>query len=278
MTSIVVTGSAGQLGTAFRKRLGTDGTYLDRSQLDLGDTDAIAEVLVTLGPRTVINCAAYTAVDAAESDPETARAINAVAVGRLAEVCADIGARFVTYSTDYVFDGTKATPYLESDAPDPINMYGRSKREGEIAAVDALGSSLIIRTSWVMSATHRSFASVILGHMRRGVVKVVDDQIGHPTFVDDLVTGTLDALDAEAEGIVHLANDGVASWYDVAVAIAEQVGIDPGDVHPCSTAEYPTPARRPANSVLDSERIQELGLSPMRDYRVALAEVVEHLP
>jgi len=146
---ILVTGAAGQLGTAFRKILPDDSVFLSRADLDLTDLDRIASTIAAIGPTAVINCAAYTAVDKAESDEETANTVNGHAVGELAEVCRDIAARFVTFSTDYVFDGTKDGGYVESDAPNPINAYGRSKLLGERLALEANPEALIIRTSQV---------------------------------------------------------------------------------------------------------------------------------
>jgi dTDP-4-dehydrorhamnose reductase len=274
---ILVTGVSGQLGHAFRTRLGDGAVYLDRDGLDLTQTSRIRQVVEDHSPTVVINCAAYTAVDRAETDRDTARSVNATAVGALAEVCADIGAKLITYSTDYVFDGSKVGGYVESDAAAPINVYGTTKRDGEVLALAADPTALVIRTSWVMSGTHRSFASVMRDLVRKGEVTVVDDQIGRPTFVDDLVTGTLGALDGDASGILHLTNTGSATWYDIAREIALLEGLDPGRVRPCTTADFPTAARRPANSVLDSQRTGPLGLHPLRGWQPALAEALAQL-
>ena len=231
----------------------------------------------SIRPDVVINAAAYTAVDRAESEPDLANDVNGTAVGELASVCHELGARLVTYSTDYVFDGTKVQAYVESDPTSPINAYGASKRLGEVLAAEALPSTLVIRTSWVMSGTHRNFASVILDRLLTGEVRVVDDQHGRPTFASDLAAGTLDALEQGAEGVLHLTNEGTATWFDVARHIATMAGIDPDRVRPCGTADYPTPARRPANSVLDSERRDGLGVASMRHYTDPLAESIQAL-
>ena len=277
MTRVLVTGAAGQLGHAMSRLVGPDAVALDRSGLDLTAIDRIGPTVDRLEPEVVVNCAAYTAVDAAESDRSTAHAVNAVAVGELARSCRRVGAKLVTFSTDYVFDGTKPTPYVESDRPAPINVYGATKREGEERALDEDPSALVIRTSWLMSSTHRSFASVILERLQAGEVRVVDDQRGHPTFSADLARGTLAALEAGADGILHLTNGGTASWYEIACEIARLAGIDPGRVRPVPAAEYPTAAARPANSVLDSERRGLLGIPESRDYRESLAETVGEL-
>ncbi len=274
---ILVTGATGQLGTAFRRRLDESARFLDRSELDLAVAGAAAEVIHGLQPSVVINCAAYTAVDRAESEESLATAINGAAVGEMARACAAVGARFVTYSTDYVFDGTKSTAYVESDTTAPINAYGRSKLIGEGLAMDANAASLVVRTSWVMSGTHRNFAAVMLELIAEGDVTVVDDQRGRPTLVNDLVTATLECIDAGVTGVLHLANGGVTTWYELARTIASIADLDPGRVKPCPSADYATAAARPLNSVLDSERLDEWGVSPLPDFRAELEEAVSEL-
>ncbi len=274
---IVVTGAAGQLGTAFRRRLGDDARYLTRLDLDLTDPAAIRPVIEKLRPTAVINCAAYTAVDQAEEHEATARVVNATAVGELSDVTNAIGARLVTFSTDYVFDGTSERPYVESDETKPINAYGRTKLEGEQLALGAHPETLVIRTSWLLSGTHPNFAATMVRLIAAGPVQVVDDQRGRPTFVDDLVAGTLDALEAGATGILHLANAGTTTWYDLAREIADLAGLDADRVHPATTDDFPRPARRPANSVLESVRLHELGLTPLPDYHESLYHAVAQL-
>ena len=271
---IVVIGADGQLGSAFRRRLGADARYLTINDLDLAETSTIRGVVTDLRPSHIVNCAAYTAVDRAEDDEDTARAINATAVGELAAVAADIGARLVTFSTDYVFDGSKDGAYIEDDEPSPINAYGRTKLEGERAGLAANPKTLVVRTSWLMSGTHPNFAATMLRLINEGQVKVVDDQRGHPTFVDDLATGSLAALDAGATGVLHLTNTGTTTWYGLAREIAASGGFDIDRVQPTTTAEFPTPAARPANSVLDSIRLDELGLDPLPDYHESLERAV----
>ena len=222
----------------------------------------------------MVNCAAYTAVDAAEDDEETAGIVNATAVGVLAKASADLGARFVTFSTDYVFDGTKAGGYVESDATHPMSAYGRTKLEGERLALANHPDALIVRTSWLLSGTHPNFASTMINLIRKGPVKVVDDQRGRPTLADDLARITLDAIERRSTGVLHLANAGVTTWFGLAREIAMIGGLDPERVSPCSTAEFPRPAPRPADSILNSERVGDLGLEPMPDYRPGLVSVV----
>lgn len=273
---ILITGASGQLGTAYRRNLGDSARFLDRSQLDVSG-GMVDSTIRGLKPSVVINCAAYTAVDRAEAEETLASAVNGAAVGTMAKACAEVGARFVTYSTDYVFNGTKSSAYVESDATAPINAYGRSKLLGERLALEANAESLIVRTSWLMSGTHRNFAAVMLDLILKGEVPVVADQHGRPTLVADLVTGTLSALHAGATGVIHMANSGATTWYELAQTVASMAGLDPGRVLPCSSEDYPTAAARPLNSVLDSERLDEWGLSPLPDFHVALEDAVHEL-
>lgn len=274
---IAVLGAGGQLGTAFARLLGEEAHRVTRAELDLAQLDSIVPWVGATRPDLVINCAAYTGVDAAEEDEDTARAVNATAVGRLAEATASHGIGLVTFSTDYVFDGTKNAGYVESDPPHPINVYGRTKLEGEHLALTAHPRALVIRTSWVLSGTHPNFASTMIDLISKGPVRVVDDQRGRPTLVDDLAVATLSAVDHGATGVLHLANQGVTTWYDLARQIAELDGLDPTLVNPIGTSEYPRPALRPANSVLDSERLDDLGVTPLPHYADGLRHAVEQI-
>lgn len=270
---IVVTGANGQLGTAFSKFLPDDSVFLARADLDLADLGSIVSTISMLEPTMVINCAAYTAVDLAEANEDTADRVNAYAVGELARVCRDLDVQFVTFSTDYVFDGEKDRAYVESDEPNPSNAYGRSKLRGELLAMDANPDALVVRTSWLLSGTHPNFARTMLRLLKEGDVSVVNDQIGRPTLVDDLAPATLEVLDRGLSGVVHLANEGVTTWYELARQIADIARIDKERVHACTTADYPTPAARPANSVLDSERVS----NAMPRYEPSLVVTVQSL-
>lgn len=272
---IVVTGSAGQLGTAFRHV--ADAVHLTRTELDLTQPEAVAPVLDALAPDLVINCAAYTAVDRAESEPEIARVVNADAVEALAVWCHDRGAKLVTFSTDYVFDGTKTTGYVESDPTAPINVYGATKRDGELRALAAAPDCLVVRTSWVLSGTHDNFASTMLRLARERPLHVVDDQRGRPTLVDDLAPAVLAAVEAGTAGILHLTNQGETTWYRLARKVLDMAGLDDARLTPCTTAEFPRPAARPANSVLDSERLAGFGLAPLPPFEASLARAVAAL-
>ncbi len=274
---IVVTGGSGQLGTALRQELTHDAVFLTRDDLDLTDLASIHSVIGTLRPSILINAAAYTNVDLAEDEPDLAMRINGEAVGALAEASAACGGRFVTVSTDYVFDGTADRAYLESDVANPLGSYGTSKEAGERAAFALNPEALVVRTSWVISGTHRNFAETMLRLASTRELSVVDDQIGHPTLATDLAGGILSALDVGATGLLHLTNQGATSWFGLAREVAELGGIDPERIQACSSDEYPTKALRPRNSVLDSERISELGLVPLPDYHTGLPAVVTQL-
>jgi dTDP-4-dehydrorhamnose reductase len=247
---------------------------LTRADLDLTDLDLIGPTIGALEPTFVINCAAYTDVDAAESDEDTANAVNGYAVGELARVCHEAGSRFVTFSTDYVFDGLKEGEYVESDPPNPINAYGRSKVLGERLAFEANPDSLVIRTSWLLSGTHSNFVMAIRDQLAEGEVTVVADQYGTPTFVDDLAMATLQAVNNGATGILHLTNEGVTTWFGIAQSIAEMADIGLEGVHPCTSVEYDSVAIRPINSVLGSERMEYFEVPSLPPWRMALAQIV----
>lgn len=271
---IAVTGATGQLGSAFLRLL-PDASGLTRADLDLTRPDLLRERLDRLRCDTLINCAAYTAVDQAETDESTAEAVNALSVKVMAEWAADRSVRLVTYSTDYVFDGTKSGPYVESDLPNPQSAYGRTKLLGEQLATDANPDCLVVRTSWVISGTHPNFVSTILRLVRERPISVVDDQHGSPTLADDLASHTLRLLDIAASGLVHATNEGATTWFRLAQAAAELAGIEPDRISPCTTAEFPRPAPRPANSLLASERYPEVGR--LRPWRESLPSAVEQI-
>jgi dTDP-4-dehydrorhamnose reductase len=274
---IVVTGAHGQVGTAIMELLPEDAVGLTRTDLDLREIGSIRRVLHRHSPSAIINCAAYTAVDQAETDQSTARTVNAEAVGEMANVARDLDSKFVTFSTDYVFDGEKIGSYVESDATGPINVYGESKLEGEHLALEANSESLIIRTSWVISGTHRSFVSTMIRLIRRGPVRVVNDQRGRPTMAEDLATGTIAALEAEASGLLHMTNSEEMTWFDLAREIADFADLDATNVDPCSTEEFPRPALRPKNSCLSSERLHRFDLLELPSSRFALERAVKRL-
>jgi dTDP-4-dehydrorhamnose reductase len=274
----LILGASGQLGTAFASLIGpADALCATRSDLDIADGDRIEPFLREHRPEIVINCAAYTAVDRAEREPNLAASINSGAVRDFAEATARRDIRFVTFSTDYVFDGSLERPYVESDAPNPVNVYGRTKLEGERHALLTHPGALVIRTSWIISETHRNFVTAMVKLATGEGGRVVDDQHGRPTIASDLAAATLDALDRGASGLLHLTNGGETTWFDLARTVVRLAGLDPMKIQPCTTDEYLTPARRPHNSVLESERISQLGIAPLPDRRSSLPGVIDGL-
>lgn len=269
---IGIVGSSGQLGSALMGLL-PGAIPLPRSVLDLSKPGQLRIALEEIRCDTLINCAAYTAVDRAETDEPAARSVNAESVEVMASWAQERNTRFVTYSTDYVFDGLKGRPYVESDETNPVTAYGRTKLAGEQLALAANPDCLILRTAWLMSGTHRNFISTILRLAKDGSVSVVDDQRGSPTFANDLAIHTVRLLEAQASGIVHATNQGSTTWFGLARAAAALAEIDPERIQPCSTEEFPRPARRPANSVLVSERYTQMESMPF--WEASLRDAVE---
>lgn len=273
MSRTLLLGGRGQVGTALRAVL-DDVVSPTRSSFDLekASADDITALIQDAAADILINCAAYTAVDQAEVEQERAFRLNTHAVGVLAEVTAEMHIPFVTFSTDYVFDGESNSPYVESDTPHPLNVYGLSKAEGERLALERNPRTLVVRTSWVLSRTHSNFAIRILDAVATGeAVKVVNDQRGSPTVSGDLAAITAAAVAKDASGFVHVSNYGEASWFELARAVVAAAGLDVDLVVPCSTSERPTKAVRPRYSVLESLREEELGLDTPRPWDEAVA-------
>jgi dTDP-4-dehydrorhamnose reductase len=277
--SMLLLGETGQVGTALARQL-DQVTAPSRAEFNLMDVtrDEIERLLDEARPSVVINCAAYTAVDKAESQVEVANQVNGSAVGLLAEVSAGAGVPFVSFSTDYVFDGRSTLPYVESSTPNPINVYGQSKLIGERMALAANPMTLIIRTSWVISGTHGNFVATMLRLAQEGrPTRVVNDQHGSPTVADDLAIASMEAIEKGATGLLHLTNQGATTWFDLARAAVTEAMLDPNLVSPCTSAEYPTPAPRPAYTVLESERRTDLGINPLPSWEDSLPAVVKQL-
>jgi dTDP-4-dehydrorhamnose reductase len=255
---ILLTGPTGQVGWELAPQLAKLGEVVapDRTALDLADADAIRARVRDLKPDVIVNAAAYTAVDRAESEPDRAAAINGTAPGVLAEEAKRVGALLVHYSTDYVFDGTKAAPYTEDDAPRPLSVYGRTKLEGE-RAIQASGCRhLILRTSWVYSGRGHNFLLTMLRlGAERPELRVVDDQRGAPTWARDIAAATVELLANPPGGLFHLTAGGETTWHGFACEIMRKAGLTPV-VHRIRSDEYRTAARRPANSVLDNARLR----------------------
>ncbi len=279
---ILLTGSGGQLGWELAHALSPLGEMVafNHAGLDLADPDRIRSTLRELKPEVLVNAAAYTAVDRAESEPEAAFAINARAPGILAEEAGRLGALLIHYSTDYVFDGTKAEPYAESDAPNPINVYGASKLEGEKAIRASGARHWIFRTSWVYAPQGKNFFLTILRLAREGKpLRVVADQFGAPTSAAMLARATAKALTNHApppSGVYHMTAAGRTSWHGFASAILAEFGLH-NPITAIPSNEYPLPAKRQANSVLDNSRLTaDFGIR-LPDWKVGLREAVATL-
>lgn len=284
----LVTGAGGMLGRDTVEELhrrGADVTGLDRAAVDITEPAAVRRVFEEYRPDVVVNCAAYTAVDDAETDEARALAVNGEGPCLLARACAGFGARLVHVSTDYVFDGAdRTTPYPENHPPAPRTAYGRTKLAGERAVSEELpDASAIVRTAWLFGAHGRSFVRTMLElEARRDTLDVVDDQWGQPTWSADVAAriadlGTRLSPDGGAHGIFHATSSGEATWHELAREVFLLVGADPDRVRPTDSRAFPRPAPRPAYSALGHARWREIGLAPPRDWRSALHEALPHI-
>jgi len=244
-------------------------------ELDICDAEAVRAAVCSLMPDVVVNCAAYTQVDICETEQEKAFAVNASGVKHLALACRQAGSLLVHISTDYVFDGTKQTPYLETDVPHPLSVYGRSKLAGENHVAELLEQYIIIRSSWLYGSSGNNFIATILrlAHKQKEL-QVVNDQRGSPTWTRDLSLAIKALIDSNGRGMYHVSNQGSCTWYDYARAIVTRAGLDVR-VSPVTTAALKRPAPRPANSMLDCSRfIRETGMG-LRPWEDALEEYLQ---
>jgi dTDP-4-dehydrorhamnose reductase len=255
---LLVTGGAGMLGQAVATaatRLGHDLVALSRAELDVTDADHVRRVIAAAEPRAVINCAAWTDVDGAETAEAAATAVNGEGAGNVARAAAETGARVVHISTDYVFDGTKTAPWVESDPVGPIGAYGRSKLAGEREVAAAGGEHAIVRSAWLFGAGGRNFVDTMLAlGEEREEVSVVTDQVGSPTWTGHLADALVELAERRADvGIFHMAGAGACSWYDLTVEVFDRAGVR-CRVLPTTAERFARPAPRPAYSVLGTER------------------------
>lgn len=297
MNNILLIGQMGQVGQELQKALAPLGsvTGIGHAEVDLSQPDRLRQVIQDLRPNLVVNAAAYTAVDKAESEPELAAAINAEAPKIMAEEAQRLGAALIHISTDYVFDGQKNTPYLEQDATRPVSVYGQTKQMGETGITEVYSQSnlpyAILRTAWVYGTYGKSnFAKTMLRlGADREELRVVADQVGSPTWAADIAQAIatlshsfLNPQAGSERGIYHFTNSGVASWYDFAVAIFEEAKslgfpVKCDRVVPITTADYPTPATRPAYSVLSCQKISTVLGAPPVHWRQALRQMLTEL-
>lgn len=275
---LLVPGGRGQLGTdlAVRARAaGHDVTAPGSRELDITDAAAVDAAVAEVD--VVVNCAAHTAVDAAETEPDAAAAVNETGPRLLAQACARHGVRLVHVSTDYVFPGDAEVPYEPDDPTGPRSVYGRTKLAGEQAVLAAMPGAHVVRTAWVYGAAGANFVRTMATlEAQRETVSVVDDQQGSPTWTGDLAAGLLElaARDDLPGGVLHATNGGSTTWCGFARAVFAEIDADPARVQPCTTADFPRPAPRPAYSVLSGSAWAAAGLTPLRPWRDALHRAV----
>lgn len=281
--TILVTGSSGQLGSELRDLAPSwpqfRFCFFSRSDLAIDNAEEVERAFVLLHPQYVINCAAYTAVDKAEAEKEQALAINATAVGLLANAAHRFGAKFIHVSTDYVFDGRSRAPLTEDGPVSPVNFYGESKLRGEQEAFRQNPGSLVIRTSWVYSTYGKNFVKTMLRLMaEKDTISVVSDQWGSPTYAADLANAILHIIESKLwrPGIYHFSNEGVINWAQFAEEIA-RLSHSNCKVNFITTDQYPTPARRPAYSVMDTHKIASVYNIPIRPWKESLQECLTKL-
>ncbi|MBU8934468.1 MAG: dTDP-4-dehydrorhamnose reductase [candidate division Zixibacteria bacterium] len=281
---ILVTGCRGQLGSDLMRGLSAyyDVSGIDIENADLTDANSVKRAIEKQRPMAVLHTAAFTDVDGCESDRDQAMAVNADGAENVARTCSAIDARMIYYSTDYVFDGEMKLPYVESDIPDPRTVYGQSKLEGERRVETILGDYVVLRLAWLYGEQGGNFVRTIIkkGYeqqraVQRGEIieplKIVDDQIGNPTWTVDVVRQTRTILESDLTGVVHCSSEGETSWYGLGQTVFKYLGM-PVQVRPCNSEEYHSPASRPKRSALENRRLHELGLNRMRLWQVALKE------
>lgn len=280
---IIVSGKSGQLGCELKDASLSfprfEFHFFDRAELDIASDNAITAVFEKYRPAYFINTAAYTAVDKAETEQELAYLINAEATGNIANTCKAYGSKLIHISTDYVFNGNGSAPYKETDVTDPVNYYGYTKWMGEQLALQNNPLSIVIRTSWVYSVYGSNFVKTMLRLMKeRSDLNVVNDQFGTPTYAKDLAEAIMQIIDQHNfhPGIYHFSNEGAINWYQFATAIKEIKQLN-CNVHPIPSSQYPTPAKRPAYSVLSKEKIQSAFGIQLKPWQQSLAECLKKL-
>lgn len=280
---ILVTGANGQLGKEFRAvalhETGFEFAFVSKEELPIHEFEKVRDYFAKYRPAYCINCAAYTAVDKAETEKDLAYLVNAESVSVLAEVSKQYGTLFVHVSTDYVFNGDSPKPYKEDAETGPISVYGSSKLKGESLSLEKNPDSIIIRTAWVYSEFGNNFVKTMIRLMKeRKELNVVNDQIGAPTYAYDLAKAIMSIIKSSKwePGIYHFSNSGKISWYDFAIAIKELTGSE-CKVNPIPTSQYPTPAKRPAFSLLDTSKIKSVYGVTIPEWKASLTKCLDHL-
>lgn len=274
---VLVTGVNGQLGYDVVKELEKrehQAVGVDREMMDLTSTQQIKECIENVNPEAIIHCAAYTAVDKAEDEEELCRRVNAIATKDIAEYAKELDIPMIYISTDYVFDGTKDGEYTEEDIPNPINVYGKTKYEGEVYVQELLEKYYIVRISWVFGENGNNFIDTMLRLSKeKDSISVIDNQVGSPTYTKDLAPLLVDMIETNRYGVYHATNEGFCSWYEFAKEIFKIADIDV-DLKSINTREYPTKATRPINSKMSKDKIIKNEFTHLRNWKDALREYI----
>lgn len=278
---VLVTGVKGQLGYDVVNELtkrGHEAVGVDVDEMDITDGDACRQVITEANPDAVIHCAAYTAVDAAEDNVDLCRRVNADGTRNIALVCRDLDIKMVYISTDYVFDGQGTRPWEPDDVRDPLNVYGVTKCEGEMAVEELVKKFFIVRIAWVFGVNGKNFIRTMLRlGEERGAVSVVDDQIGSPTYTYDLARLLVDMTESEHYGRYHATNEGFCSWYEFACEIFKQAGMAEVKVTPVDSSQFPAKAKRPMNSRMDKSKLAANGFEPLPAWQDALNRYLKEI-
>lgn len=276
---VFVTGVKGQLGhdvvNELKKR-GHTAIGVDIEEMDITDKDAVRRIITQVSPEAVVHCAAYTAVDAAEEQVELCRRVNAFGTENIAQVCKELNCKLMYISTDYVFNGQGTRPWEPDDEREPLNVYGQTKYEGELA-VETLEKYFIVRIAWVFGVNGKNFIKTMLNLGKtRDHLTVVDDQVGSPTYTYDLARLLVDMIETEKYGRYHATNEGVCSWYEFACEIFKKAGIEI-TVNPVSSNEYSAKAKRPQNSRMDKSKLKKMGFEPLPTWQDALERYLKEI-
>ncbi len=275
---VLVTGINGQLGHDVMgelKKRGYEAVGVDIEEMDITDAQCVKRVITQAAPEAVVHCSAYTAVDRAEEEVELCRRVNAEGTKNVAEVCAELDCKLLYLSTDYIFSGEGERPWEPGDEPDPLNVYGLTKYEGEQEIKSRLNKYFIVRISWVFGINGNNFIKTMLRLGREnGAVRVVDDQIGSPTYTYDLAVLLVDMIETEKYGEYHATNEGICSWYEFAKEIFAAAGMNEVEVTPVSSEEFPAKAKRPKNSRMSKEKLIKNGFNKLPSWQDAVKRYV----
>ncbi|HIT41643.1 MAG TPA: dTDP-4-dehydrorhamnose reductase [Candidatus Caccovicinus merdipullorum] len=278
---VLVTGVKGQLGYDVVKeceKRGIEAIGVDVEEMDITDAAACERVITEAKADAVIHCAAYTAVDAAEDNEDLCRKVNAEGTRNIAEVCRKLDIKMMYFSTDYVFNGQGERPWEPDDPREPLNVYGQTKYEGELAVQELLEKYFIVRIAWVFGVNGKNFIKTMLRLGReRGAVSVVDDQIGSPTYTYDLARLVVDMIQTDRYGIYHATNEGLCSWYEFACQIFKAAGMNQVKVTPVDSTAFPAKAKRPHNSRMDKSKLAENGFEPLPSWEDALERYLKEI-